>query len=252
MKKLCLTLVWLLILAAVPAQALGAQTVLTSEVSLPSQLAAAPEIRVTVPQTGRIVINPYGLPTEIGGGTTTEQIASETLTISNASEVPVVVSASAEGRISDLSDMTFTYAPPAADAQEKQIFLYAEFQDRDALWSGSYSGGGNQILVSGGVSETKDVLTLDAGPSEGVFRMFGAVSESPVNPWSTDDSVSVTITFTFSPADSAAGDQAADAWQTVPEAVPAPEADPALDAALVPDERNFPDPGSGAQNGGEV
>lgn len=258
MKKICLTLAWLLALAAaVPAHALGAQTVMTSEVSLPS-LDEAPAIRVTVPETGRIIINPYGLPTEIGGGTTTDQIASETLVIRNESDVPVIVSASAEGQISGPSDMTFTNAPPAEGEQEKLIFLYAEFQNEDGLWSGSYDGGENQIWVSEYASEAKEVLTLEAGPSEGVFRMFGATSVDPVEPWSADDNVSVTLTFTFSPVDGDAVDSAADGWPDAPEealepdVIPTPEEAPIPDAVPMPEEPEPLDPWSGGLNGGEA
>lgn len=221
MRKICSVLAFFLLLAAVvPARAEGSQTVMTSEVSLPT-LEETPVIDVRVPQSGRIVINPYGLPTQMNGETSTEQIISETMTIYNASEVPVAVSASAAGHITEASSMTFASAPPAAGTEEKQIFLYAEFQNEDGLWSGSYHAGENQLLIGQGASAAKETLTLDAGPSEGFFRMFGATSVDTADPWSVEDGVSVTFTFTFSPVEEPAPDQAPVSVQRAAEDIPA-------------------------------
>ena len=238
MKKLSVALALALALAAaVPAYAAGTQTVVTSDISLPS-LEETPVIDVTVPQTGRVVINPYGLPTEMDGETSTEQIVSETLTIYSASEVPVIVSASAAGHIAEASGMTFASAPPAADTGEKEIFLYAEFQHEDGLWSGSYQGSENQLLIFEGASEAKEVLTLDAGPSEGVFRMFGATSVHTEEAWSGADSVSVTFTFTFAPAiEPAQAAEQPDAEETpAAEEAPAAEETPAVEETPAPEE----------------
>lgn len=236
MRKICAVLVFFLLLAAVaPVHAEGAQTLMTSEVSLPT-LEKAPVIDVKVPQSGRIVINPYGLPTQMDGETSTEQIVSETMTVYNLSQVPVTVSASVTGHIAETSGMTFSSAPPAAGTEEKQIFLYAEFQNEDGFWSGSYHNGGNQLLISAGASPAKEVLTLDAGPSEGVFRMFGATSVDTADPWSAEDGVSVTFTFTFAPADESTPAQASDDEQAASEEAPAPEEPPATGGTPEPEE----------------
>lgn len=246
MKKICLALILFLGLAAVvPARAAGTQTIMTSEVSLPS-LEETPVIDVTVPQTGRIIINPYGLPTEIDGGTTTEQIASETLTVFNNSEVPVIISASVSGHISELSSMTFASALPQEDTEEKEVFLYAEFQNEDGLWSGSYDGSANQILICEGTSEAKEVLTLAPGPSEGVFRMFDATSVYPADPWNTEDRVSVVFTFTFSavtePAQEPVPEERSDAGEdSVPEESSAPEEPSAPGETFMPEESPAPE-----------
>lgn len=190
MRKKSLLLAFLLTLTAVvPVRTSAAETVMESEIAL---------IEVTVPQTGRIILNPYGLPVEIGGGTTTEQIASETLTITNNGDTPVIVSASAAGHISEQSSMSFVTAPPAADAGEKEIFVYAEFQPQGGRWTDGYSEGDNQILISESASQTKEVLTLDAA-AEGSFRLFGATTVSPAEAWSGTDELSVFFAFTFVP-----------------------------------------------------
>lgn len=232
MRKICFLLAFLVALTAVaPAHAADAETVMWSEISL---------VEVTVPQTGRIILNPYGLPTEIDGETTREQIASETMPILNNGDTPVIVSARAAGRISEQSSMVYVTAPPTADTLEKEIFLYAEFQQEGGAWSGSYSGEGNQILITERTSEVQEVLTLDAA-SQGMFRMFGSTAVFPVDPWCTDDSVSVTFTFTFAPVEMERTEDPAE--EEIPEEE-APPAEEAPEEEVPPEEDPSEDPGA--------
>lgn len=251
MKKLDVFLAFFLTLALTTPLRAGAEanpqtaaphTVMASEVALPP-LNEAPVIDVKVPQTGRIIINPYGLPVETASGFSTEQIASDTLTIYNDSAVPVIVSASASGHISELSSMTYVSAPPAQDGLEKEIFVYAEFQNEDGAWHGRYDGGENQILICEGPSAVKEVLMLDAGPSEGVFRMFGATSVDPADPWSTEDRVSVAFTFTFAPVIEPVQDRVLEE-QPEAEESPAPEETPAPEESSAPEESTAPEESS--------
>ena len=197
-------------------------------------------IKVDVPAVGQIVINPYGLPVEIGDETSMEQIASETLTMINKSNTPVVISASAVGSVSESSTLVYTTQPPQTDALEKEIFLYVEFQKEDGLWSGAYTDGANQILVSGQASEPKEVLSLD-GESQGVFRLFGATSTYPKNAWNVEDKISVTVAFTFSPVADPEPALISDEEPVEPETsaseeTPVPEETPALEETPVPEE----------------
>lgn len=170
---------------------------------LDTEIDDTPVIQVTVPRSGRVIVNPYSLPVEIGDEISTDQIASEIMTICNTSNVPVVVSASVAGHISEFSNMTFASAPIEPDSKDKNVFLYAEFQNENGLWSGEFDSGDNQILICEGISAVTDVLTLDTGSSEGAFRIFGETSVHPTEPWSEGDCFSVTFTFTFSPVVSA-------------------------------------------------
>lgn len=220
MKKICLILTLFLALAAViPAYAEGTQTVMTSDISLPP-LEEAPMIDVTVPQSGRIIINPYGLPTEIDGSTSTEQIVSETMSITNKSTVPIVVSASIAGRVSELSSLRYALQSPA-NLGEKEVFLYAEFQNEGGIWLGNYVGANNQVLISEQDASPQEVLVL-AAYAEGMFRLFGAASVDPDDPWCSDDAVSVTLTFTFSALDEPSTAQTAEEPSDNPSAVQGP------------------------------
>lgn len=182
---------------------------------------AAVTIHVTVPARGNMIINPYSLPIEIGDRTTTEQIAGEILTIYNDSEVPVSISANARGRIYELSNAVYVSTPPAAGTLEKQIFLYAEFQNEESQWTGSYISANNQILISTQASGPREVLQLDAY-SEGVFRLFGSTAAYPDEPWDRNDKIVVQLAFTFSAAESSVT-AISDEEQSAPEDASAPE-----------------------------
>lgn len=155
-----------------------------------------PVIQVAVPQTGQIIINPYGLPVNTVDGISMDQIVGEPLPITNQGGAPVAVLASVVGSIADLSGIVFVSEPPRADAREKEIFLYAEFKDNESFWSGGYVSAENQLLITEQVSETKNVLTLDKGGT-GWFQLFGSTAIYPEDNWCADDVFRVTVMFTF-------------------------------------------------------
>ena len=232
MKKHRFLLALLLTLTTViPARA---ATVMASELALP-ELDEPQVINVTVPSTGRIILNPYGMPVDTDSGTSKAQVISNPLPVINESEVPVIVSASVTGHISERSSMTFASEPPPTNTGEKAVFLYVEFQSEYDAWQGGYTGTENQMLVSAETSEEKEVLTLDASPSEGVFQVFGATSVSPDDPWCSDDTVSVILTFSFTALTAPSEDA-----ETVPDGEVAVEPPVELDETGNPNELEIP------------
>ena len=166
---------------------------------------AEPVINVVLPTSARVVVNPYRLAVNVDGMSSTDQIVGTAMPIVSYSSVPVAVMASAAGQPNPGSGAVFVNAPPAENAWEKELFLFAEFQPAldefgSAFWTGTYTGAPNQLPVTGGAP--MQVLTLAAGdvtPSYGAFRLFGAAATAPVNPWSAEDTINVTLTFTFVP-----------------------------------------------------
>lgn len=164
-----------------------------------------PVIYVAVPDTGRVVVNPYGLEVNMDGMISTDQIVSKPMPIVSYSNVPVAVVASVTGHTSPGSDAVFVSSQPRSSA--KEIFLFAEFQPAldeygSAFWSGQYTGAPNQLVVTAGGSPAAQVLALETGdvvPSCGAFRLFGSASGSPERMWSAEDAIHVTLTFTFVP-----------------------------------------------------
>ncbi len=152
-------------------------------------------INVLVPSSGELVINPYGLEVDMDGGVTTDQIVHSCQTLINLSDFPVIVDVSVTGTIPAESGAWFVSAPPAQDAPGKDVFLYAEFQQDPSVWVGGYWGLPYQVLAD---ASGENVLTLEAG-GEGYFRMFGAMSVYPEEPWSDTDTFGAVLSFTFTP-----------------------------------------------------
>ena len=152
-------------------------------------------IDVLVPSSGELVINPYGLEVDMDGGVSTDQIVHSCQTLINLSDFPVIVDVSVTGTIPAESGAEFVSAPPAQDAPGKDVFLYAEFQPDPSAWVSEYLGLPCQILAD---ASGENVMILEAG-GEGYFRIFGAMSVYPEEPWSDTDTFGAVLSFTFTP-----------------------------------------------------
>lgn len=155
-------------------------------------------IDVVVPPSGQVVVNPYHMPVATSYGESTDQIVHEPQVMISGSDFPVLVTARAIGKLQPGSAARFVSAPPAADALDKQIFMYVEFQSDPMLWSGSFADWSNQLLVTDWGLEKANVMTLDAFGA-GYFRLFGAMTGFPDVMWDAVDAPDVTLTFTFAP-----------------------------------------------------
>ena len=155
-------------------------------------------INVLLPSGGQVVIKPYGLAVPTWDGESHEQIVHAPQVLVNLSNFPVIVNAAVTGTRPVDSEAVFVPSPPFPDVPDKEVFLYAEFQDQPEWWTGSYSGLPNQLVVSewGGFQE--NVLTLDA-QGEGWFRLFGELSTAPMEPWGEEDVFGAVLIFTFAP-----------------------------------------------------
>ena len=214
-----------------------------------------PVIEVLVPSAGQVIINPYCLPVELDGQTSTDQIVSAPLILENRSTIPVSVSASVTGTVPPGSGVSFAAAPPMPDSPVKEIFLYAEFHAVpepafQPSWSGLYSDSTNQLLVGGFQSTAKtDILRLEASGmacSFGALRLFGSAAVSPVAPWQAGDDIQATFVFSFTPIVEAA---AIDVPVTDEPVMDMPAADEPAADVTVPGEFAGPlpdaDPGAG-------
>ncbi len=186
-------------------QLLSALLALLLALSLPAASAAEPPapdagglINVIVPSTGHMVINPYRLAVRPDGVETTAQLVHAPQALTNLSDFPVTVNVTASASLPRESEAVFVHAPPAPDAKAKEVFLYAEFQERPDWWEGAYRDLPNQLPVSSRGASAGNVLTLDA-QGEGWFRLFGALAPSPASAWSDTDTFGAVLTFTFAP-----------------------------------------------------
>ena len=186
-------------------QLLSTVLALLLALSLPAASAAEPPapdagglINVIVPSTGHMVINPYRLAVRPDGVETTAQLVHAPQALTNLSDFPVTVNVTASASLPRESEAVFVHAPPAPDAKAKEVFLYAEFQERPDWWEGAYLELPNQLPVSPRGASAGNVLTLDA-QGEGWFRLFGALASSPASAWSDTDTFGAVLTFTFAP-----------------------------------------------------
>ncbi len=148
----------------------------------------------------------------------------------------MVVTAAAAGTLE--GDAWLVFAPPAEDAASKELFLYAEFQSQSGLWDGGYTGAPNQLLIN---DPAKDVLLLDAG-GVGYFRLSGSMTPYPQNMWSSDNALTVTISYTFArdpasiPAEPEIPDQFLDQGTEPPEEPEIPVIPEETENPVIPEE----------------
>jgi len=165
-----------------------------------------PEIKVTVPTTGELFINPYEMPVEINGEYIGYQIVSTPTVIQNESTVPLKVSATVTGAIKEGSDMTLSSSSVDPKSTKKKAFIYFEIQPTNdpetAEWDSGYDAN-KHIVVRTSPKSKKNMVTLDiadeAGEKKcyGAFRLTGDCAAVPKIGWTEADGVNVTIAFTF-------------------------------------------------------
>lgn len=191
-------------------------------------------LAVTVPTTGSAIINPYGLPYELGEGVSIsgQQITTGApLLIANRSAVSLSVSATAIGQ--EKGTFKFNAADPntanpavttKAGFVKMQMFaangvIEANATDTDTLNQKfaalpDDSADPTKDLVVGTASSTMaDIITLKKANATGelqdggaaFFRLSGTVVKAPKtaagadDPWTTTDGFAVKLAFTFEP-----------------------------------------------------
>jgi len=177
-------------------------------------LCRLPRIRVTVPTSGTVYINPLKIPVKIGTGEEDNgQIVSVPRCIANESEVPVIVNATVTGTVKTGSTMELSdTSTKGLGLTDKYAFVYFEMQranpDDDLekiTWDSRYNEK-KHILVNG-TNEKENILQLAAADKNGeptaggvgAFRLAGDAVQDPTPGWNSKDGLNVTITFTFTP-----------------------------------------------------
>lgn len=192
-------------------------------------------LAVTVPATGQAIINPYGLPFELGEGVSIsgEQITTGApLLIQNKSAVGLSVSATAVGEVKSGSTFTFASSAITPDTEtaktahvKLQVFpapgVTADNATDTAVLNEMFANladdteghvAAKDITVAvadpdSPATPTTDIITLREGDADGAlqdggaafFRLSGTVAKKPTNAWSNTDGFSVKVAFTFEP-----------------------------------------------------
>lgn len=186
-------------------------------------------LAVTVPTTGKAVINPYGLPIALSekysiSGQGISNAAP--LTVQNRSAVPLKVNASitsaktgnfafetntaiADNETGNKGLVKFEMFPAPALTEttlENEDVLIGGFAALDS--ANALPAGGVQLMgVAGTPDAATNILTLREGSADGslqaggaaYFRLTGEAVKAPTTPWAADDGFTATIAFTFEP-----------------------------------------------------
>lgn len=175
----------------------------------------APTIKITVPATGAVTVNPYKMAVSVDGSDVTDQIISATQYIENASDVAIKVSAEVTGTAAgNLAFATATTQGTKA-VTTNSVFMYLEMDvadkndgTADPTWATAYdSKSTKQILVSTKATKKADMLTLAAGTGTAAastggyaaFHLAGDAASTPTTAWAAADKADVAIVFTFTP-----------------------------------------------------
>lgn len=187
-------------------------------------------VAVNVPATGTAIINPYGLPVELGKDSgvniSGQQITTGApLLVQNKSAVPLSVSASiastvkgtftfdgsaiADGETGNKGNVLFQMfdAPGVTEANASDMDvlnpMFAALDDADALCNTVLS----LTSTSTPAVEEDDIVTLKAANAAGelvdggaaFFRLGGTVAKKPTVAWTASDGFTSKVTFTFEP-----------------------------------------------------
>lgn len=188
-------------------------------------------VNVVVPTTGQAIINPYGLPIEMGSSTVSGQqiTTGAPLVIQNKSAVPLSVSASIAS--SKKGNFVFSSADlgssengnkgkvefqmfeaPAvveANATDMDVLnpIFAALKDDDSLCHTVLTETNTTANPAVPAVEEADIITLNPANSDGelvaggaaFFRLSGTVVKKPSTAWTASDGFTAKVTFTFEP-----------------------------------------------------
>lgn len=216
-KRLLCVVLTLAILFSVQSAAAATGTGNTRSTIITTTLTSrSPTIKVTVPSTAEVYLNPLKLPVSINSNSSREQIISTPCVIANESDVPLQVDVTVIGKVNEGSNMSLvTSSTKNSTSTNKRAFIYFEIQPADTddpgdvLWDAAYNRSQkNHIPVTTMErSKTNTVVlastTLDGEIAEkggyAAFRLTGDIIATPKKPWTEDDGLTVEIAFTFTP-----------------------------------------------------
>lgn len=168
-----------------------------------------PTIKVTVPTTGAIIINPYGMDAD-GEGDTSEVVSAATV-ITNESDVAIAVDVTTTAALGTDSKLVLATAALKGTETTKSACLWVEANaakdadgtlDGEATWSTAYSKAANQALIGTKATTVKGIAQMAAGnetATYAAFKVLGDVVAEPATPWTDKDTVNVKVAYTFVP-----------------------------------------------------
>lgn len=168
-----------------------------------------PTIKITVPTTAAVTLNPYQLKTTVGNNTgATTKVVSDSYFIKNESNVAIRV----DGKLQVVPTATTSKVVLATGAltgkeTTKTALIYLDVQsassDSDKKTVAAFDKASTSQILGGKTAVTKNgLITLAEGDSTATYAHYtfgGDVVTTPAVPWSDDDTVDVSLTWVFTP-----------------------------------------------------
>lgn len=165
-----------------------------------------PAIKISVPTTGKVILNPYSLSFTPEGQSTAidEQIFSVPQYVINQSDLKVKVSTKITGVIEGAA-----FSENSVDASEtaKKVFLEYNYAKAtvavDATAPTTEPTTWDKETLSTTPVEIKDTNAVELDKKGGTdenalgFKFTGDATANPTDPWTTDNTVGATVAFTF-------------------------------------------------------
>ena len=181
----------------------------SSDVTIDSEV-KTPTIRITVPGSTKVAINPYKMSYSLGESkTSTDVLANPIQYIKNESDVAVSVSATTSAKPTDGGNAVIAAAALKGTETTKSVFAYLELKEAanntDAVtFLDKYDAKEPTQLVFGTKATTKaNMLKLAAGNTAATyaaFKVLGDVAATPSKAWTDADKIDLSLTFNFVPS----------------------------------------------------
>lgn len=180
-------------------------------------------IKVVVPVTGAVVLNPYELDYEVEGSTVNDQVISAVQYIENWSGIDIYVDASVTGTAEGNAKFADA-AVSSGDSTDNEVYLHFDIaaatvaaNDSDKTqYDVTDPTSWTEVPVSTEAAETSASTKMDKMtaaventnpdmPGIAAFKLDGDAVKNPATPWTADDTVGVTVVLTFATADAHTG-----------------------------------------------
>ena len=174
-------------------------------------------VKVTVPTTGEVIVNPYKMAVTVGEGDDAAenkaQIIAAPLAIVSESDIALSVDVTVSAKAAKGSGVVFATAPISTATKvptTKSVFMYldAKVVDDEAAAAAATAAAYDktsktQVAVSTSAVTKAGILTLPAGTEDaasvGAVVLAGDAVEAPATSWTESDTFDVTIVFSFNP-----------------------------------------------------
>ena len=153
------------------------------------------DVKIKVPTSGAVTLNPYGLSVTVAGNSVTDQVISAPQYIENESDLPVKVTAKVTGTIEGAE---FSETAVASGETAKKVHLEFNIGATTATDAEPRTYSEAKAVKNTAVECAPITMDEKTGTNKAVaYKFTGDATANPDTPWTRDDIVGATIAFTF-------------------------------------------------------